>query len=66
MKGYFQIEVADLVDAVGGREELLKSDDPYTTLGEAHEDLIVGLTTFYHEVGEVCWTELQDYCDNLK
>jgi hypothetical protein len=66
MKGYFQIELDDLIDAVGGIEEVKKSDDPYTLLGEAHRDLADGLLTMYHEVGEVDWTQLQDFCDNLE
>ena len=64
--GYSQIEVKDLVDAVGGTGVIQKADDPYTLLTQAHEELVAGLLTMYTEVGEVDLTELQDFCDNLR
>jgi hypothetical protein len=68
-KGYYEIELGDLIHKAGGREALksMKANgkDPYTVLLRIQDEMIIDLLDDYKEVGEVFASWIGDYCDSL-
>jgi hypothetical protein len=69
MKGYYEVQLTELVERAGGKETLKYHEehgrDPYQILLRIQDKYIIYLLHDYREVGEVFPSEIMDYCDNL-
>ena len=62
---YYEISISGLVVECGGRDHILRHDNPYAYMIETQEKLCNRILKQYKEVGEVHTETIQDYVDTI-